>query len=500
MVAWAGIAAAFGLFVGTGNWIGVGALVAAVLFLALLLTGVWGVTVVWMLGFPTVFVFANDLASGLPFVRVERVLFLAILGMMAWQRIMSGPSNVRMIPLERRIVYFLVLCVISMLIGGRGKALSALAHDDFSFLFDGYFMAMTAFFIARRVPWTDDRLSFFVRMLTLVGIFLGLVAILQIFLGVTAFTPKYLVVIHTGDRATGTFGNAPEFGMVAASLLLLAAYQSGRERDALLRAGYVVAILLMAAAVVLSKTRGVWVGLVASMAVLYVLDRRSRPLLGALTVVGGLAITAVLPYLLTQQGLLARIYDVDPIYNRLAGWATAVNIMVHNPLLGIGLSRYGFGQQKNEYLVGLGQVSGQWAETLNVPHNEFLLVGAMTGVIGFVLYLAVYGAIARAVRSVWRDPRVPEDVQRLAKYIGVIVVGCVANAIIVDFVNFRYIYVLMFFLLGMLVAQYERTAGAGAADAGGETAPPPGHARGGAFPRRRRSVARATTVAKAPSP
>jgi O-antigen ligase len=90
-----------------------------------------------------------------------------------------------------------------------------------------------------------------------------------------------------------------------------------------------------------------------------------------------------------------------------------------------------------------------------VPHNEFLNVGAMMGLLGFVLYLRVFSAMFGALRAIWQRPDVPRFTQATAVYACAIWIGWCVNACFADFANLGYVNVLLYFAAGMAVALAE---------------------------------------------
>ena len=201
-------------------------------------------------------------------------------------------------------------------------------------------------------------------------------------------------------------------------------------------------------AVLLSKTRGVWVGLLASFLFLYLHDSRGRPLMNVLAITAMLAGVVLMPLVLDVDKLSQRMMNPVPIYNRLAAWAAAVNMSVQNPL-GVGLSRNGFGDAKDAYFVTFGPVSSLWAGEVNVPHNEFLNILALTGVVGLWLYLTVLVRMYKLLLDIWRRPALPLPVRTLALYAAAALVGVAVNGFFVDISKFNYLYTMLFSLAGV---------------------------------------------------
>lgn len=442
----------FGIFAGSGAWLAAGALIAGLALVRLLLAGPQWNAVVWIVASPTVGVFADNLLQTLPFYRNKRFFFFVLIGMWAWQSVLAKRRLAPADAVERRMLWFLAVAGVSVFWVARGKVLVEWVHDDLSLLLDGYLMPMGAYAIARRIDWSGPWAERLLTLLGLAGLFLAVTAPLEALLGISAFIPTYGTTIQTLTRATGTFGNAAEFGLVISSLFIVAAYLFLHRPAGLQKSAWAGVMLLLLLALVLSKTRGPWLGFAASMLLLYAMVPRFRPSLNLLAMLAALAGSVGLPILLATQGFENRLTDIGPVYNRLAGWTTALNMVWENPLTGLGLSRVTFGLNRGEYAVGVGDVSAAWIRELAVPHNEFLNVAAMTGLPGGVLYIAVVAGVIDRMRAIWRNPQVPGHARDFAICTAAIWVGWVVNASFVDVANFHYANIIVYFLAGLAAA------------------------------------------------
>ena len=371
-----------------------------------------------------------------------------VLTQVAWSKLTAIPLS----RAERWIGAFLGVAALAMGPAVLNRPLPVVINQDASLYVQTYLMPFATFMLARRLPWTERDLEILARWLLVAGAMLFATAILQVFFGVMAFVPTYLEVIHSEERATGVFNNGTEFGMVMNAFMLIALLCAVRARDAMLRAFLLLLAAAMLAGVLLSETRATWVGLAASLVFLFFADRRLRPYMvvsGALMVL--VAIVA-LPLFLESELFYRRIGSTEPILNRLAGWATAFNMVLHNPLFGVGFERGAFGANIHEYLVGLGSVSAHWATTLAVPHNEHLNVAVLTGLVGFVLYVGVLVSMFAMLRRTYRD-RPPEGLWHDATiYAAAMLTSYLVNGLFVDFGSNIYIGVLLFAWMGLLAS------------------------------------------------
>lgn len=447
-------------FLSSGNWLAVAAVFAVVFGINLWLLGYRTLLWLWLIGSPTIFVFANNILQILPAVTVERLIFLLLIAMVMLQRIFYPPTPQvadapnyfwRLIPFEKAMLVFLGWLVFTWWIRDIRNIYPVDDKDDFTMLLQ-YVLPMVAFTLTRYLSWTQRQLTLLHWSLIGVGVFLAMTSVLQRFLGITWFIPTYMEVIHSETRATGTFNNASEFGLVQSSLLMIGLFVGSRAKDALVRAIAFGCCLLMIGSVVLSETRAPLVGLAIGLAVLFMSDRTIRPLLTFLGLAGVAAGMVLAPLLLDLSTLVARMTELSPIYNRFALWVAAIYMSLSNPLVGVGFGRHAFNEAWLDYAVSIGPISAQWAAGVGIPHNEYLHISAWSGLLGLAVYIYLIRQGWRLIQQVRHDSTRTPWMRDHAIYIGALWVNYLANGLWVDTGNFNYIAVLTFALMGAMAS------------------------------------------------
>jgi len=173
--------------------------------------------------------------------------------------------------------------------------------------------------------------------------------------------------------------------------------------------------VLMAAALVMSWSRGAWLGAAAALGVMViaVVARSGR------AAVLGLVFVLLLAYLVLASGLsflppsvVQRFSDFVPylgvvdvrgmevtdanyaVLERMAHWQSAMDMWTDHPWLGVGIGNYE---------VAYAQYAlPQWSLPLGHAHNYYLNIGAEAGFLGMLAYLGLW---AVALLQSWRAAR-----------------------------------------------------------------------------------------------
>lgn len=148
--------------------------------------------------------------------------------------------------------------------------------------------------------------------------------------------------------------------------------------------------LVLAAAIAINYTRGVWVA-VAVTAVLFIQTvRRYAPLL-----LGVLLLLLVSGYFMGQSyPAIKRLYDPANLLNRFFYWRLAMDILKKNFLIGIGHANF-----KTLYLHFVTDVDPHLAgfdiKTVFVPDNAYLTTLVEHGLVGFFPLMALFAVFVK---------------------------------------------------------------------------------------------------------
>jgi O-antigen ligase len=159
----------------------------------------------------------------------------------------------------------------------------------------------------------------------------------------------------------------------------------------------------MAAALVMTYTRAVWIGVFVGLGLIQIGDRRVRAAFLVLILCAALALSAALVLAPSDSILTKRATALGPIYGRIVFLATAAKLVAARPLFGYGFSRYAFQEAKGGNLSTIGMVSAKWGSGLYAVHNEYLNVAIMLGLAGLSLYVMILVSAGRSLLAFRRD-------------------------------------------------------------------------------------------------
>jgi O-antigen ligase len=183
--------------------------------------------------------------------------------------------------------------------------------------------------------------------------------------------------------------------------------------------GCVAALGVMSLAMVMSWSRGGWVGIAAALLVVTV-ARSRRALIIALALglcaaylllIGGASylppalvqrVADFLPYLSGVDPARVQVTDANfAVVERMAHWLAAMGMFSDHPWLGVGIGNYPVAYAR--------YALGRWRDPLGHAHNYYLNIIAEAGVTGLAAYLILFAAcllyawrVMRHAQGFWR--------------------------------------------------------------------------------------------------
>jgi O-antigen ligase len=344
-------------------------------------------------------------------------------------------------------------------------------RSDAVLLVEGYVMAFVAYKAGRRIVIDEARLRRVTWGLAAVGAYLAFTGLAQYTVG-WDFVPDRIEIVHP-MRIVGPFGNGVYYAIATSLAFLVALVLWGMTTRRELRWAVVLAAAAMLVVIALAKGRAPWLGLILAL-VFAVWRRRDllRPLAAA-TLVAGAVVPALTvrpqetyapPERLSEQSVhedasfVARAADTGPMESRIAMLVVSANMAVHHPIVGLGFGSEVFDSNKDRFFPDHLGIPREWADWPTVPHNEFLFVLVLTGLVGLIPLVGLHITIWRrlAAMEAGRHPGHAEAGAARAAMAPVLR-GCqivvLLNAMFVDLIFFSYVLILFFFLVGVAEAR-----------------------------------------------
>ena len=338
-------------------------------------------------------------------------------------------------------------------------------------------VTLFVYFLNRESTEQDARLFYWTICLTL-----GAQSLLGVLQGATggsfgsqyfgAGEASYMDLTYGGltiSRVGGSIGHSNTYALYLNSLIFVPFVVMVSRRTGLLRNLGAAVFLLTGAALAMSKSRGGWVGFAfCTLLFAYVLFReRYGPPKAAFIVVGVVLTLAILVVVTpaTRDRLLSD--DYGAAQSRIPMTMTALNMIAHHPVLGVGTGNY-----KNYYHDYDRTPEGHTYLFEYPVHNAFLLMAAEYGILVLLAYLAVMLRVWR--EAFRRSERLESSLSKMLAYgLGA---SFVAQAIIWQVeISYPLTGLFTWFLLGLTVSMSQvgqrQVAGA-------DIAPLPGQAAG----------------------
>lgn len=243
----------------------------------------------------------------------------------------------------------------------------------------------------------------------------------------------HLLVNNRFFRAFGTFGQPNPFGafmglifpislmMTVALLLSLFQHRQKFSWQPILTLGfYTLATGILFGGILISWSRGAWLGMLASLMVMLVAFPRKIYQSVALILFAGIAFALLWYAQLLPASIVSRLSSITSelfnvtdvrgveitvanyaIVERLAHWQAAIRMIESHPWLGVGAGNYAVAYPDYRLI--------NWVEPLGHAHNFYLNVFAETGMIGFTTYIVMWFSVFMLS---WQARQHPDPISR----------------------------------------------------------------------------------------
>ena len=251
---------------------------------------------------------------------------------------------------------------------------------------DAFVIPFLAYSIARRLITNEDRYRRLIRSIVYAGLSVIVISLIE------RLTQDGLFY-----RLSGPFRSSNALYTVLAVVFFvllserLQKFATRSGKNALFPIAQRLALYLAPVVILLTWSRGAWVGFLIGMGVFLVMGWRlltraqSFALIGVSLALIGLVALGIHDL---AESVERRVANTSTIYGRIATWSVAIQSGLREPVFGIGLNNLREVLVTNSaHIKGVG----------NFPrvHNSFLAILAEQGIVGLIMYLAIIASIVR---------------------------------------------------------------------------------------------------------
>ncbi|MBI3970139.1 MAG: O-antigen ligase family protein [Chloroflexi bacterium] len=247
-------------------------------------------------------------------------------------------------------------------------------------------------------------------------------ALLGIIQSVARIGPEHFTIAGVLMRAYGTFEQPNPFGgFLGLSLPLAVALSVFGLPPGMPRRLAHAATATIGVALLLTLSRGAWLGQLAGIAVVVLTAspaaRHAVATFGVLLAILFAGLWPILPPALTERAasVVVSAFDLGglryatvtaenwAVLERLSQWYAGWQMFAGNPILGVGIGNYT--EAYDAYRLD------QWPVALGHAHNHYLTIAAEAGILGFAAYSTFWAAVFFAGSRAYR--RAPDRFSRV---------------------------------------------------------------------------------------
>lgn len=400
-----------------------------------------------------------DMANSvLPDLSIDRILFISLLGMFILQILVRNRRLLPFTGIEYSMGLFCFVAVVSMI--WTGLIVKQGGRLQIGELLTGYIFPFSMFYISQNVYDDAAKRDGFIKFILLIGIYLGFTAVFEHFNIKGLIFPRYITDpyfgIHYG-RARGPFAQAAVNGTVLGMVFLASFYFLFRPNKNLLwKICSFILLGLTPLAIFFTYTRATWVAAVVGLGVISIFTLRYKKNVFIVTaLVLCVSVLSAMFFMLdydTSSFAVKRATSENPVYDRLNLYIASINMFVHNPIFGVGFTR--FSDNVMKYYKNIDGIPFRNAETHE--HDTFMGILAEMGLVGLTLIMCVYSLIlSRSIRLYRRFKE--NDLaakSALVVFWGVMAVY-VVNSVFIEMRYFEFVNSLFFIFAG-IICSWER--------------------------------------------
>jgi len=309
------------------------------------------------------------------------------------------------------------------------------------------------YFLAKNLTTNLREFKSVMLAMMVVGLYLALLATREQLTGDVWFYPEDRSVAYSSNvrRVVGLLGNPAFIALVinmAAPWTFYLFLKRGRRP--LLR---VAIMLILFAGVYFCMNRSGWLALVITMLTMATLVPESRRFLGIALLVMAVVGIVYGAMIITSPAVQERLTAQGPIEYRMETWDVAWKMIRDHPTFGVGWESFSYYYRRyNRWDIYLRAVP--------TPHNTFLWVAAMGGIVALAPFVLFWLALAGTGLSLYLQAAVSGDPyghRSLAGTYLACLVGVMVPAMTTDILSGAFNNIIMFLFIGSFLGAVSQT-------------------------------------------
>jgi probable O-glycosylation ligase (exosortase A-associated) len=336
------------------------------------------------------FYFIYDFLRPYDFIPALRPLRLAIvievLTLVSWIIYMATKKR-RIIFGQFGWLYFLWLSMMALSVFSAQN--NHLAYN----ILQGMTVTFLMFVISTNVVDTKKRLMKIIWLLILVDLYFAIYGIFNY--AVLHYSPG------THYQTSGTVGSSflgdeNDFAMVINTIIPLAFFMLGFSKNRYMKIFSVGMLLIFMLAVIMSFSRGGWMGFVSIMIFCVLKSERKLASIAYMLIIGIVFVTVAPPSYYQRLQTISQTGEGSAAA-RIRYWKAGLRMFAAYPIFGVGPANGGI--HMPEFIKGIPNPEREWGRAF---HGLFPQIMAELGSAGLLLYLAMIFFIVRSLRLILR--------------------------------------------------------------------------------------------------
>ena len=389
--------------------------------------------------------------------RPDRLIFLIIVTIFIINIFRKKIKLVQLSRIEIYMITFTLVCTISLIISEANLDMSHGKNKWVNALFNISYFPFITYFITKNIRYSEEGIKFLIIVLCYMGMYLSLTGMFEHFRVDALVWPKHILDPTKGiqfGRVRGPFLDSVSMGRMMVITFLCTVLMATQNRNI----GKIVFYgfsLITVGSIYFTYTRGPWLGFFAALILLTLFrTKMRRPVMLILISLLFVVMTGIGAKLSLFEGTLFSKRQ-DTVDDRIVSYTTALRMASANPILGVGFGK--FGSEWDNYFIKVKDIP---FSEFDGSHNTFLGILAETGLIGLILYLAIFYYLLKMCLNIYKKI---DEAKTFEKNLVVIALAAAAMYISTGFVSdLRWnllqnnLMFLFFGIISSLAARYEQ--------------------------------------------